>query len=246
MTLGESWASITGAKSQLEGVLDTPWFSPAIRNAARSGQNLLAALNVLTERSDFSEEIGFVIHQSIENSRVEFETILRAELSNADAYYVSRKSAYDTTALIVNAESLFSSDINIKVPTSIAEIREAGKCLAFELTTASGFHIFRATEIVLRAYWKHVSDDAPPPKMQSIGRYATHMEEKKKGSEKVVSALKQINSLHRNPLIHPEVSLTLDEAVGLIGICVSAVNQMLREMPVPPPPPLVPLGEVVH
>jgi hypothetical protein len=69
------------------------------------------------------------------------------------------------------------------------------------------------------------------------------MEDKKKGSPKVIAALKQIASLHRNPLIHPEDSLTVDQAVGLIGICVSAVNQMLAEMPSPLPPALRPLGD---
>lgn len=245
MTLADAWPSLWGTKQILDSMFEATWFFPAIKSAFQPGQNLLMALNKLTQRNDFSEELGFLDLQSVERPRGELETILRAELATADAYYVSRKGAYDSSALISNAEALFSQEIHIKVPAAIPEIREAGKCLAFELTTASGFHLFRATEIVLRSYWDFVSNDAVQPSMKSIGGFIKQMEDKKCGSDKVIAALRQINSLHRNPLIHPEESLSLDEAVGLIGICVSAVNQMLREMPAPLPPQLPPLGEVI-
>jgi hypothetical protein len=69
------------------------------------------------------------------------ETIINAELGVADSYYVTRKAGYDTSVLISNAEVMFSKDLPQKVMLAIPDIRESGKCLAFELGTAAGFHV---------------------------------------------------------------------------------------------------------
>lgn len=55
-----------------------------------------------------------------------------------------------------------------------------------------------------------------------------------KGNSKVLSALKQMSDLHRNPLIHPDAVLIMDEALAVIGIARSATTLMLREIPSPP------------
>ena len=37
--------------------------------------------------------------------------------------------------------------------------------------------------------------------------------------------------LHRNPLIHPEVILTVEEAIGIIGMARGVIAMMLQAMP---------------
>jgi hypothetical protein len=51
-----------------------------------------------------------------------------------------------------------------------------------------------------------------------------------KADLKVVAALDQIRDLHRNPNIHPEEVLTLDEALALLGIAQSAILGMVRDV----------------
>jgi len=51
------------------------------------------------------------------------------------------------------------------------------------------------------------------------------------GDPKLVAVLKQIKDLHRNEFIHPETTLTLDEAMGLLGIAHSAIVYMLCALP---------------
>ena len=46
---------------------------------------------------------------------------------------------------------------------------------------------------------------------------------------------KQMTKLHRNPLIHPEVILTVDEAIGIIGMARSVIGAMLQVLPDEPP-----------
>ena len=86
--------------------------------------------------------------------------------------------------------------------------QEAGKSLAFELPTAAGFHIFRATESVLRRYYDHVTSGKVPPKVRSIAIYVRQLRIAKCAEEIILATLEQMAKLHRNPLIHPEVALT--------------------------------------
>jgi len=194
----------------------------------------------MTTKSEFDAALTFVEVNAMQEARAEFETVIRNELAVADVYFVTRKGAYDAYSLIATGEVLCSSDLGIKVPPAIVEIREAGKCLAFELCTASGFHMLRAVELVLRNYWDAISGKKPHPSRKNIGAYLNQMEKHNVGTSKVIATLKQIKDLHRNPLMHPSESLTLTDAIALIGICVSAMNAMLKEIPFAPAavPPL--------
>jgi hypothetical protein len=57
------------------------------------------------------------------------------------------------------------------------------------------------------------------------------MEKQKIGDDKVVEAIKQMTKLHRNPLIHPEVILSVEEAIGTIGMARSVIAMMLQVLP---------------
>jgi len=48
--------------------------------------------------------------------------------------------------------------------------------------------------------------------------------------EKTVAVLDQIRSLHRNPLMHPEVFLTADEGLRLFDIAKSAISAMADQI----------------
>ena len=61
------------------------------------------------------------------------------------------------------------------------------------------------------------------------------IESSKLGDEKVREALKQLANLHRNPLIHPQVTLTVEEVIGTLGIARSVIGAMLTVMPDVPP-----------
>jgi hypothetical protein len=70
---------------------------------------------------------------------------------------------------------------------------------------------------------------------RNIGVYLNAMKQARKGDEKILASLKQMTDLHRNPLIHPEVILTPEEAIATLGIARSAIAAMLVVLPVPPP-----------
>jgi hypothetical protein len=150
------------------------------------------------------------------------------------SYFVTQKGGFDTVSLLAFGENLFPPDLVSKVPEAIFDCREAGKCLAYELPTSCGFHVFRATETVLRKYYLQVSGSKTLPKVRSIGVYLNAMTQKKVGDEKVIFSLRQMADLYRNPLIHPDAVLTQEDAIGVFGLARSAISGMLSVIPVMP------------
>jgi hypothetical protein len=232
--LATVWSPLFAAEKEVASLLATDWFIPAVKAAVNPGLELHAALKSITDRTDFDGDITVVEAARVTAALNAFETVLKTELHIAAAYYVSRKAGYDSDVLVSNAEQIFPSTLGVKVPAAIVDIREAGRCLAFELSTASGFHVLRGTETVARSYWKAVTSGAPFPRLKTLGTFAAKLEEAGKGNRKTVETLKQISSLHRNPLMHPNESLDLEEAIGLFGICCSGISAMLKEIPNPP------------
>ncbi|GFE50149.1 hypothetical protein So717_19020 [Roseobacter cerasinus] len=47
----------------------------------------------------------------------------------------------------------------------------------------------------------------------------------------VWETLKQLKDQHRNPLAHPNVTVSLEEAIGVIGVAYDVIHEMLRAMP---------------
>jgi hypothetical protein len=164
-----------------------------------------------------------------------YKIALRADFGALEAYFVIQQGGYDTRTLTQAGEALFPADLMAKVPETLFDAREAAKCIAYAVPTAAGFHIFRVLESVLRKYYAHVTSGAAAPKVRNIGVYLNALRQAKKGDPVVLGALKQIADLHRNPLIHPQVVLTMDEALSAHGITRSAVTAMLAQMPVVPP-----------
>jgi hypothetical protein len=79
---------------------------------------------------------------------------------------------------------------------------------------------------------------------KGLGVYLKKMRDTKVGAAKVLAILQQIKDLHRNPLAHPDETLTLEEAVGLFGIVQSAINAMLKDIPMPKPAPIAGVGAI--
>lgn len=229
--------ALSDAEDQLAGLFHPKAiYFQALRGALHQGGILYEAIKKLTTETDPSRKLDFLDIFSVLNALDGFEPVLKAELHAADAYFVSKKGGYDTIDLISQAEVLFPQDLPEKVPEAVADIQEAGKCLAFELGTAAGFHILRANEAVLLRYWDAVTSGEPRPKNRNLGSYIKKLEELNAGDAKVRATLRQIKDLHRNTLVHPEDVLTIDEAIDLLGIIRSAISAMLRAIP---PPPLV-------
>lgn len=250
---GDLFVELFIAQSALEGFLTSSIYTPYLRSSGPSGAILLAELKKQTDKTDFERVLDPGEISTLTYNFNTFRTALHAELETLMSYLVRQKGGYDTLSLLQYGEVLFPMELAQKVPEAIFDLRESGKCLAFELNTAAGFHVFRATEAVLRKYYTHVTNGAALPKIRNLGVYLHAMKMANAGNAKVRAAVSQMVNLHRNPLIHPEDVLTTTEAMAIFGLAHSAISAMLDELPVPPlttatvpsgtaPPPVIPGG----
>ncbi len=154
----------------------------------------------------------------------DFETVFAAEVQSLNTYFISQHGIYSTADLIEHAELAFDDDVRSAISDGAKkDFREAGRCLAFELSTACGFHTMRATESVLRQWHRMVCKPAgrSPEWAQCVN------ELKSNGADtNTLGVMDQIRALHRNPVMHPEDFLTVSEAKTLFGIATSAITAM--------------------
>jgi hypothetical protein len=167
-------------------------------------------------------------------------------MQQLDTYLVSKKGIYSTRDLIENTERhLPEWVVNAMPPPAVFDVRECGRALAFDLSTAAAFHILRAIESCILEYLTALKAK-PRASQRNWGAYLALITNAG-GDPNVVAALSQIKNLHRNPTMHPQTQISSDEALGLLGIAQSAIVALVRatsqagaHAPIPSGPQFVP------
>lgn len=218
---------------KVEAIFDQSIYGPYLRASREAGREFHTEMVRLTDASKDWDKTIISDYEvfNLKSKRDTFRTVLLGDLSVAPSYLVSAKDSYDIVVLTEAGIRLFPPALMSKAPEIEKDAAEVGRALAFELPTACGFHTFRVTESVVRRYWDKVSNGKERPKPETLGTFAKKMAEEKFGDERVVEAIKQMTRLHRNPLIHPEVILTNEEAIGIIGMAKSVIGAMLQALP---------------
>jgi hypothetical protein len=167
----------------------------------------------------------------------EFELVLMSELGTMATYHATQKGIYATPDLIDRAENLFPGSVLQKLSDEVRrEVRESGRCLAFDNATASGFHAMRATESVMHDYYLAVCKPTPVPKrkLDSWGAYIAVLHKvEDEDVKRAVAILQQLKDHDRNVIVHPEVVLTPDDAFKLFEIAQGAILAMVDKLPEP-------------
>jgi hypothetical protein len=169
-----------------------------------------------------------------------FIDLLAYDLETCDSYIITQKRAYDMKALIFNAQKILPASVIPELSTEcIKDIQEAGRCLAFDLPTACGFHMFRALELVMLMYFPVLKITAPSERKKGLGTYINLLEGKdENGKDKqdapkvdteITGTLRRLKK-HRNPVIHPELTLEEEEAESLFINVNDAIAQMVKDI----------------
>jgi hypothetical protein len=165
---------------------------------------------------------------NIRTKLTQLETVMSLELQRHQTYLVSQIGGYSMPLLTTKAEvNILEDALAVIDEQAKKDFREAGKCLAFEIPTASGFHAMRATENVLRQYYALVV--GKPIDRIDWGTCVAELR-KAKANAKVVQVLDQIRELHRNPLMHPQEFLSMKEAISLFDIAKSAIGSVAEDI----------------
>jgi hypothetical protein len=225
---------ILEAQQQLEMLFNQSVYSQYLRASLQKANELHAALEAVFA-ADWNEALTEQDIVNIKALKDQFMLVFRSEITILPIFLVSKKEPYDTISLVENGISMFPLALRAKAPETEKDCVEVGKALAYELGTACGFHAFRVTESVVKRYWDEVSGKKDRPNLETLGNYAAEMTKCNFGDEKIVESIKMMARLYRNPTIHPEVILTVEEAVGIVGMARSVIGAMLSVLPDVPP-----------
>jgi hypothetical protein len=157
----------------------------------------------------------------------EIRQTFEAETRGVFIYAVMDKRL-DVRKLLGAVNELFAPDVYDALPeVARFDYAEAGKCIAFERPTAAAFHILRATEDVLRLYYKRLI--RPAQASLTWGQITTALRQKARGKMPdpiILNQLDHIRNAFRNPTQHPDKIYDIQEVQDMLGLCIDVVNRM--------------------
>lgn len=158
----------------------------------------------------------------------EIRPTLYAESANLSAYILSDKR-FTIDKLINGVSTLFPPEIfDLLTNHAKNDLGEAGKCIAVYRPTAAAFHTLRATESILRDFYKKVVI-RNRIKSNLWGDIINDLKRKKKGPPKpLLDNLDNIRSNFRNPTQHPEIFYDIEEAQDLFALCINVISGMTK------------------
>ncbi len=162
----------------------------------------------------------------------DFEFVFRLDSPRMATFAVAKKGIYETCDLIDRAEDHLPKSLASLLPEQAkTDVAASGRCLAFDIPTASVFHMWRALESVFGAYHVTLTGKtfAEAKVQRNWGEYITALG--KAGADtKLTGNLDHIRKHYRNPVMHPNENATTDEAFALFGAGFSAITQILQAM----------------
>jgi hypothetical protein len=218
------------AKSMLESLIGGK-VNYKLDESLPAAKKLIASIDTIlaTYAKDAEASASEPDSQSYISAFFEFDNALSLELGRSPIFYVTPKGVFDTRRLIVDGAAVFDGYRERIPDDAINDANQSGRCLVFDLPTAAGFHIARATESVIRKQMLVFGCPCVKDSQRNWGSYIKSLKEKG-ANKKVLHHLEQLKDLHRNPLIHPEVTLTIPEALSLWSMCASAIQSMVADM----------------
>jgi len=204
-----------------------------LRSTQAATQDLADTLDRLTWPDFLQKHGAFVIEDRDRKILVglisNIGVIGASEMGQANTYFVPVKRGWDMTAMIAEAEVLLSVDARAALTADeLRDIREAGRCLAFEVPTAAAFHLHRALESVVLRYMP-IFNVALKESERNLGRYVKELVAHNVAPE-ITTMLDHIQKKYRNPAIHPGHFLTVDAAAAQLGLVGSAIDMMITDL----------------
>jgi hypothetical protein len=183
-------------------------------------RDLMSAVKVRGKKAITNEKLG--------QKLTELDARLSDELSLVHLFVVETTNH----KYFEPKDPLFGKDFNIKFPTAVFEVDEAGKCLALGRSTASVFHLMRIMEIGVRAVARclKIPDPIKPSernwgdilrKIKEAIEFKTKttawtVQKHKDFFETSYASLDAVRAAWRNTTMHVENKYTPDEAEHIL------------------------------
>ena len=172
--------------------------------------------NAIFPPKEEEEEVWGFTFSKYRELLLDFETVFGTEMRDAATYFVPRRGIYHTPSLIDRADDAIPEEIRDYVPKKSKEDwKSAGRFLAFNLHSASGFHVTRAVEGTLEHYYQFFCQEDSGTTLNGWSDYIVKLKgvtSNPKPSSKTLAELEQMKDDFRNPLAHPRVILSETDA----------------------------------
>jgi hypothetical protein len=234
--ISEQLFNLWFARSALQEMLVDE--SPLLEAAKRAARSLITSITDAVpaeyekaQAIDKEDTLGMHAYR-IKREFTAFESVIANEMPGVSAYIASQKGLYRTEDLIDHAERHFPVELQKDLPIQTQlDLREAGKSLAFGLPTACSFHLWRALESVIDAYYIRLTSSSFDADKVSANWGAKIKALAEKGADIAATKfLDHIREQYRNPQTHPEEMVELNDALMLFGAAGSAIKQIVCQM----------------
>lgn len=184
----------------------------------------------------FDKDLSNWQYSGIASNVDAFKNVFSAECRDVDVYSVGQISIFKTSELVSSGAGIIPIDLHELMPDGVvAEFDSAGKCLAFDLLTACGFHALRGVELMIDRYLSSFGKDTS--KLKSWNDYIKAAERLIEDdnvtpapSHKVAAMLDRMRALDRNPLMHPTDTLDNVSALTIFQLSSVTVIEMIRDI----------------
>jgi hypothetical protein len=228
---------LTGSRQWLQAFLSQTECVPENVPAPRSRAAALTLLSTIKSVTDFylqdpkqapplKSETNRAIHEQLQ----QFTEGLDRDCQDLAVFAVTPKGDLSIRVLIEHAEEKFSANLlAVMPPKTIKDIQEAGKCLVFERATACGFHICRATEALMLAYYEKLANQPWPFAQRDWGKYNQQLKALNAPAS-ITTRLDEIRTMNLNAYAHPDLTVEVEEAPIIYNLCTGVIYYMAKEM----------------
>jgi hypothetical protein len=178
---------------------------------------------------------------AFESEVAKFENLLEYDLSRQHVYAVEKVGIFDTDDLIDHADDHLPVNVRSQLsPKTITDFQAAGRCLAFRLFTASGYHALRALEAEARKFHKLVLNQSVETS-KNLGPLIDELRDKLESEERtrasdsplglIITNLARMNKIYRQPLTHPDMVIASeDDAREIFNLVATSLTLMRRNL----------------
>ncbi len=213
-------------------IQETAEYGDSLVDSRASAQGLLNHVNTIFSlpQSDWKRPITPDEYIGLSNGQDEFEKNFEREHRNIDVFTVTPKGIYNTRLLMDRPEMQFPESLRPILPIqTLYDLKQAGRCLVFDIPTACAFHTCRATESLMLEYHGLLSGGPWNFKKRDWKIYIEQLTVQN-APLKITQRLGEIKSLDRNAYIHPDVNVSIEEAQVLYSLCLAVNFYMAEEM----------------
>lgn len=232
-TLIERFGELYFAENALRDFLGNDLLPP--QACRERGETLATVINTILQSLNAdpprTDPLSAYEVTSIQNSLRDFETVMESEYRVKPIFAVSKKGLYSIEQLVFRGYDMVPDDVHSLMPDMREDLKDAGRCIAFEVPTAAAFHLFRATEAGVKAYIVSIRNTpvTDAEKRLGLGGYKKILEALGVDA-RVLAALDQLIKLHRNPTIHPDVRVSNEEVLATLGMIDSFIRIVAIDM----------------